>query len=202
MIGCRPLDDAEISAILRALGSNANAKRDQALFVLGITTGFRISELLSVHVRDISCAALRPQFLRIPKSRMKGKRKSRSAVVAPIARPYLEARLDEMRLLTRSVGNLPVFMSRKNHGAISRVQAHRILATAFERADVIGAARELGTHCMRKTFAARMWEAHDGNIWKVQNALGHASPTSTVAYLSFNQDEQQAAVESAFASAF
>ena len=81
---------------------------------------------------------------------------------------------------------------------MTRVQAHRILREAYATAEIHGAHGELGTHTMRKTFASKMWEAHDGNIWKVQNALGHASPASTVAYLSFNDEEQHDAVYTAF----
>jgi hypothetical protein len=40
--------------------------------------------------------------------------------------------------------------------------------------------------------------AHYGDIFKVQQALGHASPASTVNYLSFRDDEQREAVDLAF----
>ena len=198
MIGCRPWEDDELDAILLALKSNPYASRDRALVILGVTTGFRISELLSLLIRDVTNAGALNSHVRIPKSRMKGHKRSRSAVLAPFARPYLTAWLAELEQSGHAAGNSPLFQSRKGRQPLSRIQAHRILCSAVERAGILGSRGELATHCMRKTFAAKMWEAHDGNIWKVQNALGHASPASTVAYLSFNDDEQRAAVESVF----
>lgn len=200
MIGCRPLDEEEVKNLLAALTRGRYATRDQTLVVLGITTGFRISELLSLKIRDLSVGGSLNSHVRIPASRMKGRKRPRSAVLADAARPYLDAWITELNLLGRAGGNSPLFPSRSGSGAISRSQAHRIITDAFDRAGIQGAERELATHCLRKTYASRMWEAHGQNIWRLQNALGHASPASTVAYLSFDDSEQQAAVESAFSN--
>jgi len=43
-----------------------------------------------------------------------------------------------------------------------------------------------------------MYQALDQNIFKLQKALGHASPSSTVAYLSFNEEEIDEAAMSAW----
>ncbi|KKK92010.1 hypothetical protein LCGC14_2707190 [marine sediment metagenome] len=201
MIGCRPLIDSEIQDLLRALGSNPYAARDQCLVVLGITTGFRISELLSLKIRDLSIGGVLNSHVRIPASRMKGKRRPRAAVLADFARPFVDAWIEDLKSSGVDGGNQPFFRGRKNGAAISRVQAYRIIVEALNRCDVFGSPGELGTHCLRKTFAAKMWVAHDQNIWKVQNALGHASPASTVAYLSFEDSEQAQAVSTAFPSA-
>lgn len=198
MLGCRPLDDNEITRMLRALKSRKSGIRDQAFFVLGITTGFRVSELMSIRIRDVTTHEEMTTHIRIPKRRMKGGKRSRSAVIAPMARTYLWALLNELKAKGSNGGNRWLFQSRKGSAPLSRVQAHRILAAAFESAEIFGGVGILGTHTMRKTFAAKMWVAHDGNIWKIQNALGHASPASTVAYLSFEDSEQTAAVTAAF----
>lgn len=199
MIGCRPLSSEELADVLVALSRKDSGLRDAALMVLGVTTGFRISELLSLKIRDVTHGGSLNSHVRIPQSRMKGKKRSRSALLAPVARDYLAPWLELLKASGRDGANLWLFPSRKGALPISRIQAHRILADAFAVAGIDGSFGELGTHCMRKTFAARMWVAHNGNIWKVQNALGHASPASTVAYLSFNEDEQRDAVESVFA---
>lgn len=198
MIGCRPLEDKEIDQVLDALEFKPSGTRDRALFVLGITSGFRVSELLSLKIRNVTNHGTLNSHIRIPRSRMKGRKASRSAVIAPMVRPYLKALLEDLNDKGTAGGNRWLFQSRKGCATLSRIQAHRILAEAFERAEIFGQHGELGTHCMRKTFASKMWEAHDGNIWKVQNALGHASPASTVAYLSFEESEQDAAVASVF----
>jgi integrase len=52
MKGCRPLSDEEITLISRSFGGTY-AARDRALFILGLKSGFRISELLSLRVGDV-----------------------------------------------------------------------------------------------------------------------------------------------------
>ena len=49
MAGCRPLSEYEIYQVLSVLKN----KRNKLLFILGIRTGFRISELLSLTVKDV-----------------------------------------------------------------------------------------------------------------------------------------------------
>jgi integrase len=52
MRGCRPLTDSEIALVSRSFGGTY-AARDRALFIVGIKTGFRIAELLSLQVGDV-----------------------------------------------------------------------------------------------------------------------------------------------------
>jgi site-specific recombinase XerC len=73
------------------------------------------------------------------------------------------------------------------------MQAHRTLADAYSCAGLDGAMGELATHSMRKTYAATMFD-HFGDIFAVQRALRHRSPASTVAYLSFNEQDLEHAV--------
>ena len=47
MQGCRPLSPEEVDEILVSFGDRY-AARDKALFVMGVYTGFRITELLSL----------------------------------------------------------------------------------------------------------------------------------------------------------
>ena len=49
MKGCRPLTDPEILAVKDGFVRT----RDKALFILGLKTGLRISELLSLKVGDV-----------------------------------------------------------------------------------------------------------------------------------------------------
>ncbi len=198
MIGCRPLDDDEIAGLMSALAQNESGARDRTLVALGISTGFRISELLSLRIRDLTTNGNLNTYVRIPASRMKGRRRPRSAFLTSRVEPYLKTWLAELHDRDLDGGNQPLFRGRKNGSAISRVQAHRIITNAFDRAGIEGALGELGTHTLRKTFAAKMYEAHGQNIFKVQKAMGHASPASTVAYLSFEDSEQAEAVRSAF----
>jgi integrase len=52
MKGCRPLSEAEVTLLRQSFGGRY-ARRDQALFLVGVKSGFRISELLSLRVGDV-----------------------------------------------------------------------------------------------------------------------------------------------------
>jgi integrase len=52
MAGCRALTDEEVQLVKRSFGGEF-AKRDEALFMLGVEAGFRISELISLRVKDV-----------------------------------------------------------------------------------------------------------------------------------------------------
>jgi site-specific recombinase XerD len=93
--------------------------------------------------------------------------------------------------------SLPVFCSRVKdpatglRKAISRQQAWEILKEAFAANELTG---KLGTHVMRKTFANRMYEKLNRDLVKVQRAMGHRNINSTVAYLSFREEDIAAAI--------
>lgn len=196
MIGCRPLSPDECRRVESAF-SGDYATRDRCLFVTGYTTGFRVSELLALRVKDVLNGPRIADLVRVPRRAMKGRKVSRTAFLVPRAVAAIELWLDELEALDLAEPDVPLFLSRKSLRPISRVQAWRILRAAFREAGVYGPDFALGTHSMRKTYADRMY-AHFGDIFKVQQALGHASPASTVNYLSFREDEQREAVNTAF----
>ena len=85
-----------------------------------------------------------------------------------------------------------VFQSRKGtNKPISRIQYHRVIKEAVE---VNGLKGKVATHSMRKTFAARVYEALDRDIFRTQQALGHRNINSTVQYLSFKEQDIEAAI--------
>jgi site-specific recombinase XerD len=80
----------------------------------------------------------------------------------------------------------PLFVSRKHtngFAAITRQQAGRLLKELFA---LVGEFGNVSTHTMRKTFAKAIYDMTGGKIELVQQALGHRSIASTIAYLSFN----------------
>jgi len=207
MIGCRPLTQNEFALVLRAFHGPYEL-RNRLLFVLGVSTGFRVSELLALAVSDVHRVESVVTRIRVQRRHMKGghtapgsgpgrKVHGRTAIVTPLARKHLDLWLGRLALEGELVPRTPLFLSRKGSGrAISRVQAYRILRDAFEYCELD--LTSLGTHTMRKTFAETMYLALDQNIFKLQKALGHASPSSTVAYLSFNEEEIDEAALSAW----
>jgi integrase len=84
------------------------------------------------------------------------------------------------------------FRSRKGpKRAISQVQAWRILYEAVTTNELTG---KLGTHAMRKTFANRVYRQLNHDLVKTQRAMGLKNINSTVAYLSFVEDEIDQAI--------
>jgi integrase len=89
-------------------------------------------------------------------------------------------------------GQSYVFRSRKGQNRpISRVRAYTILSGVFDDCELAG---RLGTHSMRRTFANRIYDRVDHDLIKTQRALGHLNINSTVSYLSFRDEDIDAAI--------
>ena len=191
MKGCRPLEEAEVQATLAAL-DGPYATRDRALFLLGVRSGFRISELLSLRLMDVTRHGKPLERVTVARKHMKKKVEGRTIVLHPEAKVALCEWLVELHALGYMTSDTFVFQSRKGrNAALSRVQAYRILQEAYERAGVSGST---GTHTMRKTFANRVYSRLNGDLIKTQKALGHRNINSTVSYLSFREEEIDEAI--------
>lgn len=191
MKGCRPLDELEVQATLCAF-AGPYASRDRALFLLGVRSGFRISELLSLQLRDVMRHGKPLERVTVARKHMKKKVEGRTVVLHPEAKAALCEWVVELQARGYMTSDTFVFQSRKGrNAAMSRVQAYRILQEAYERAGVSGST---GTHTMRKTFANRVYDRLGGDLIKTQKALGHRNINSTVSYLSFREAEIDEAI--------
>jgi len=191
MRGCRPLNDDEVYDVSRSFWGE-HARRDKALFLLGVKSGFRISELLSLRLRDVLQAGRLVERVSVARRNMKKKLEGRTVLLHPEARAALAAWLEELGQYAELIGDTFVFQSRKGgNRPISRVQAYRILHEACDACELTG---KLGTHSMRKTFANKVYDALDNDLVKTQRALGHRNVNSTVQYLSFREEEIDEAI--------
>ena len=84
-----------------------------------------------------------------------------------------------------------LFASRKGGGRLSRVQAHRILKTAYEKASLTG---KVTTHSMRKTVANTVYSA-TADLFVVKEILGHKNLSTTQQYLGVGIDKLQEAMD-------
>ena len=73
-----------------------------------------------------------------------------------------------------------------------RQTAHDVLKKAFIAAGLNG---KLATHSLRKSFAQRLYDK-SGDIYLVQELLGHRNISTTQNYLRVNYADARAAVES------
>ena len=89
--------------------------------------------------------------------------------------------------------NRPLFPSRHNSGTVPmhRQTAHDGLKKAFI---AVGLNGKLATHSLRKSFAQRLYDK-SGDIYLVQELLGHRNISTTQNYLGVNYVDARAAVE-------
>lgn len=184
MKGARPLTDEEIGLIINSFKGRF-AARDRALFTLGVKTGLRVSEILSLRISDIFQHGRIVERVYVQRKNMKGKIQGRTVLLHPEVKEAVKTWIDANGGSLDSEAYL--FKSRKGtNQPITRKQAWRILDTLFSR---IGLSGKFGTHTMRKSFAKKMYELLDHDLIKTQKSLGHVSIQSTVSYLSFDQGE-------------
>lgn len=181
MKGMRPMSAKEVLLVPTKL-----QPRDRALFILGCRSGFRISELLALRVRDIWSKGRVVRRVWLSKRHTKGCLEGRSLPVHQLARASLAVWLGELRRAGKAEPNCYLFRSRKGgNKAISRVQAWRVLAAAYDQAGLEG---RLGTHAMRKTFAKVVYKATGNDLVATKLALGHRDIGTTVDYLAPDQE--------------
>lgn len=192
MKGCRPLTRQEVKHVL----SKAQDGRDQALLTLGFCTGYRISELLSIKLKDLATSEGQIlKYVSVKASNTKTK-EGRSVLLNSDAKKVLTRWVNS--LLEKGYDlNTPLFISRKHAQdgqlkSIGRQQAWRILTTLFKQAQIFSC---VATHTLRKTYADMMLKALKGNLAKLQIALGHKSINSTVSYISFSHSDIESAIK-------
>lgn len=152
--------------------------RDYTLFILGINSALRISDLLRLQVKDV-----RGRDRITLREKKTGKIKD--FPLSDICQRAIKQYLNDYCIYTNFDY---LFSSRKGHAherPISRVQAWRILNEAARNVGIEG---RVGTHTLRKTFG--YWAYRKGyDIVRIQKLLNHSSPGITLAYIGITRDE-------------
>ena len=195
MKGCRPLTDEEVVLITRSF-TGRYALRNRALFLLGVRSGFRISELLSLRLKDVFRCDRIVTRVSVNRRNMKRKTEGRTVLLHPQAKEALRGWIEGLVEDGYTEPNSFVFRSRIGaNKPISALQAWRILRDAYQSNDLTG---KLGTHSMRKTFAAKVYQHLSQRraagepvdpFRLTSKALGHKNLNSTDAYLSFLEED-------------
>lgn len=159
-------------------------ERDYVLFVLGIATGYRAGDLVTLRVRDIK-NALKIGYFRIMESKKinsknikKSNMKPREVIIVEnlekVLKRYIKDKKDYEYM----------FPSRKRkHGHIGVPRVSNILKNAGQ---VFGL-DNITAHSMRKTYAYCIFVESDYNIVVVKEMLGHSSIEETKAYLGLDR---------------
>ena len=192
MRGCRPLTDQEIIDVTNTL-TGRHQYRDRALFTLGLKSGLRISCLLSLRIEDLYDGAML-KHINIKRSTVKGKRAGFQHPLHPVAaasvQEYIEHRCFGLP------GDTPLFRSDKrnpygSYRPIGRREAWRLLKRAYKAAGLRG---KMACHSTRKTFCQRVYAALKHDLIATQAAMHHSTITSTIQYLSFEEEKLEAAI--------
>ena len=193
MKGTRPLDNNEIRSVSTCF-TGTFAVRNRGLFMLGVSTGGRISELLSLTIGDVWQNRAAVTDLLYTKRIVKGKETSRAVPVNRDGRRSIDELVNWHRRHYGSIASKrPLFPSRHKSGTVPmhRQTAHAILKTAFIEAGLNG---HIATHSLRKSFAQRLYDK-TSDIYMVQELLGHKNISTTQKYLGVNYADAKAAVE-------
>ena len=193
MKGTRPLNNDEIRRVSAAFTGTYEV-RNRGLFMIGVSTGGRISELLSLRLGDVFQNGKPVTDLLFDKSIVKGKETSRAVPVNVDGRLAIAELVNWHRDRYGDIdANRPLFPSRNKNGtvALNRQTAHDLLKEAFMNAGLNG---KLATHSLRKSFAQRVYE-QSSDIYLVQELLGHKNVATTQKYLGVNYAEAREAVE-------
>ena len=172
-----PIRDRKKLERMKGYLKNQNM-RDWLLFTIGINSGLRISDLLTLQVSDVH-----------GKDRITMRESKTNKVKDfPLGDKVKKAVNEYLKETGLTSG--PLFPSRnkagsKDTGSISRQQAYEIINAAARH---VGIDDAIGTHTMRKTFGYWAYKAgHD--ITRIQHLLNHSSPSVTLRYIGITQDE-------------
>jgi integrase len=157
--------------------------RDEAMFVLGINTALRISDLLTLKVSDVingkgkMLGSVEIQEQKTGKMKQFQLNKS----VKDTLSSYLKTR-------PNCTQDEPLFPSRNGGSPLCRWRARDIL---HEAGEAVGLDR-IGTHSLRKTFGYHAYRKSCGNLGLVQKLLNHATSRDTLQYIGIDKEEMDA----------
>lgn len=150
------------------------SERDRFLFVFGINTGLRVSDIVPLKVGDVRVkrhAVITEQ---------KTKKRRRILIQGALA--------DEVEIYTKHMKDDDyLFPSRRSDGKhehITPTQAYRQLVKA---GDMLGR-KDIGTHTMRKTFGYHYYK-RTKDVATLMEIFNHSAPSITRRYIGITQEE-------------
>lgn len=166
-------DKKQIKAFKMLL--EAKASKYSMMFSLGINSGLRVSDILSLKVSDVK-----------DKDHITIKEQKTGKIKRFLVNDALKHELMKYIAHNKLTAKDYLIQSRKGENKpISRIQAYRVLNNTGK---ILGL-DEVGTHTMRKTFGYHHYQRfHDVAI--LQDIFNHSSPGITLRYIGISQDEK------------
>ncbi|MEK5205257.1 site-specific integrase [Bacillus sp. FSL R10-2789] len=144
--------------------------RDYFLFVFGINSGLRISDILPLKVKDVKGK----EYLYATEKKTGKKRKI-------IMLPSLK---EEINKYISGMNNEDyLFKTARAKKPISRIQAYRILNTVADKVGI----EDIGTHTLRKTFGYHFYQ-RTKDVALLQTVFNHSAPSITMRYIGIDED--------------
>ncbi|MCW6662930.1 tyrosine-type recombinase/integrase [Aerococcaceae bacterium NML160702] len=163
-------DKSDIEAMKVELRSKS--ERNYILFLLGINTGFRISDICNLKVGNIKSGRI---VVREGKTR-----KHREVLITS------KLKKDLYKYIDGKAQYEYLFQSRKGKNKpIGRQRAYEILKEAAEECGI----DFVGTHTLRKTYGYHHYRKH-GQLVVLMQEFNHASPDITLRYIGIQQEDK------------
>lgn len=152
------------------------SKRNQLIFIFGINTGLRVSDILALDISDVKHRT----YVEIREKKTgKYKRFPLNEKLKKLIKEYLKEREKQYSI---NEGE-PLFIGKK-HCRLNRSQVYRFLNEACK---AVGLNINVGTHTMRKTFGYHHYKQFN-DIALLQKILNHSSPSITLRYIGIDQE--------------
>ncbi|NWQ41670.1 tyrosine-type recombinase/integrase [Bacillus sp. EB106-08-02-XG196] len=169
-------DIKQINAIKKYL--KKHSERDYFLFIFGINTGLKITEMLDIKVGDIfSNKDGVKNFYSYPHHET-----LKEVYLNHKVKQALQHYVESSKLTNEDF----LFKSSKTDKPITRQQAYRIIHQA---ATAIGIEGKIGTNSLRKTFGFHAYKRGIA-ISLLQKHFNHSTPSETLKYLGISKDEK------------
>lgn len=198
MPGRKPILESELPKVYAALAEFP--LRDQVLITLGLNTGFRVTELLSLNVGHVWENDHVKSHVKVTRAKLKGGKGSRKKGVTSrtvplndtatlILQKYLFARFGSGPMILEE----PLFPSRFHGKRINRCRANVIVHKVLKRAGFENQ-EAYGTHSMRKGFCQAIYRITNHDLNLTRAVMGHVNISTTQRYLFVDEAEMQNAV--------
>lgn len=168
----------KITAIKKNL--KKQSLRDLLLFVFGINTGIRVSQLLSLKVGDIWDGQNFKEFLYIKDEKTS---EEKAFYLNQSVRNTAKSYFDTFEFKSEDF----LFKSKKNSSPITRQQAYRIINCAAKEVGISG---KIGTHTLRKTFGYHAYRKGIA-ISILMEIYHHNTPAETLRYIGIDKAEKR-----------
>ena len=152
------------------------SKRNQLIWVFGINTGLRVSDILGLNIDDVK----NKTYVEIREKKTgKYKRFPLNDKLKKLIREYLKIRENQY-----SIGEgEPLFIGKKHH-RLGRSQVFRFIKDACAKLGIMG---NFSSHTMRKSFGYFFYKQYN-DIALLQKILNHSSPSITLRYIGIDQE--------------